>query len=93
MLFLLLVLKDFFSFNTIGFTCYFDDVLIEELEAFGGVLITVPKWCGKATSDSQLAISSLFMHDKDSRESNIHMAKTKPSILLRGDGPRLIDEW
>ena len=53
MLFLLLVLKDFF--NTIGFTCYFDDVLIEELEAFGGVLITVPKWCGKTTSDSQLA--------------------------------------
>lgn len=33
------------------------------------------------------------MHDEDSRESNIHMAKPKPSILLRGDGPRLIDEW
>ncbi len=70
-----------------------DDVLIEELEAFGGVLIAGPKWCGKTTSASQLANSSLFMHDEDSRESNIQMAKTKPSILLRGDSPRLIDEW
>ena len=70
-----------------------DGVLIEELEAFGGVLIAGPKWCGKTTSASQLAKSSLFMHDEDSRESNIQMAKTKPSILLRGDSPRLIDEW
>lgn len=70
-----------------------DDVLIEELEAFGGVLIAGPKWCGKTTSASQIANSSLFMHDEDSRESNIQMAKTKPSILLRGDSPRLIDEW
>lgn len=70
-----------------------DDVLIEELEAFGGVLIAGPKWCGKTTSASQLANSSLFMHDEDSRESNIQLAKTKPSILLRGESPRLIDEW
>ena len=70
-----------------------DEVLIEELEAFGGVLIAGPKWCGKTTSASQIAKSSLFMHDEDNRESNIQMAKIKPSILLKGENPRLIDEW
>lgn len=70
-----------------------DDILIDELEAFGGVLIAGPKWCGKTTSASQLAKSLLFMHDEDNRESNIQMAKIKPSILLKGENPRLIDEW
>lgn len=70
-----------------------DEVLTEELEAFGGVLITGPKWCGKTTSAKQLAKSSLYMHDEDNRDSNIQLAKTKPSILLRGGNPRLIDEW
>lgn len=27
-----------------------DDLLIKELEAFGAVLITGPKWCGKTTT-------------------------------------------
>jgi hypothetical protein len=33
------------------------------------------------------------MQDPDNRENNMRMAKLKPSELLKGDTPRLIDEW
>ena len=33
------------------------------------------------------------MQDPDRREGYLATANTKPSLLLRGDSPRLIDEW
>lgn len=35
----------------------------------------------------------LFMQDPDEREKNLYYASTKPSKLLEGEYPRLIDEW
>lgn len=63
------------------------------MEAFGAVLIEGPKWCGKTTTAGQQAKSILKMTDSDEQEANTATALTKPSILLRGETPRLIDEW
>ena len=63
------------------------------LEAFGAVQIKGPKWCGKTTTAEQYAKSVLKMQDPDKREAYLATARTKPSILLKGETPRLIDEW
>ncbi len=63
------------------------------LEAFGATLIVGPKWCGKTTTAGQQAKSFLKMQDPDMREAYLTTARTKPSLLLKGETPRLIDEW
>lgn len=63
------------------------------LEAFGATLIVGPKWCGKTTTAEEKARSVLKMQDPDMREGYLATAKVKPSLLLKGDNPRLIDEW
>jgi predicted AAA+ superfamily ATPase len=70
-----------------------DRVLKEKLEAFGAVLIEGPKWCGKTTTAAQQAGSILQMQDTDNRANYLATAEAKPSLLLRGDNPRLIGEW
>ncbi|NLD03926.1 MAG: ATP-binding protein [Clostridiales bacterium] len=70
-----------------------DQALANELEAFGAVYITGPKWCGKTTTGMQLAKSHLFLQDPDNRQQYLNMAALEPSRLLQGDNPRLIDEW
>ena len=70
-----------------------DEVLAERLEAFGAVLIEGPKWCGKTTTAEQMAKSVIRLQDTDMREEYLATAASKPSLLLHGDTPRLIDEW
>lgn len=70
-----------------------DIVLSERLEAFGAVLIEGPKWCGKTTTAEQIAKSVIRLQDTDKREEYLATAASKPSLLLQGDTPRLIDEW
>ncbi len=70
-----------------------DVVLQERLEAFGAVLIEGPKWCGKTTTAEQQSKSRLYMQNVDKREEYLATAATKPSLLLNGETPRLIDEW
>lgn len=70
-----------------------DDQLKLLLEAMGAVLVEGPKWCGKTTTAEQQAGSVLRMQDPDDFEELQSTAKTKPSLLLLGDTPRLIDEW
>ena len=70
-----------------------DKVLKDELTAFGAVLITGPKWCGKTTAAKQHAKSIINFQDQDNKESYIQTAMLRPSALLIGDNPRLIDEW
>lgn len=65
----------------------------KELEAFGAVLITGPKWCGKTTTGLHQAKSAIFPQDPDERENVLSLADMKPSLLLEGEKPRLIDEW
>lgn len=70
-----------------------DSIIREELRAFGAVLLTGPKWCGKTTTAKQIAKSVLNMQSPDNQESYLQLADIKPSILLEGENPRLIDEW
>ena len=70
-----------------------DNMLKEKLEAKGAVVIEGPKWCGKTTTAMQVAGSILRMDEPRNREANIQMAEIDPGRLLKGDTPRLIDEW
>ena len=66
---------------------------MERLEYMGAILIEGPKWCGKTTTAAQQANSVLKLQDPDMRDAYLVSAKTKPSNLLKGATPRLIDEW
>lgn len=70
-----------------------DQVLQDRLDANGAVLIQGAKWCGKTTTALQIAKSSLFMQDPQTREQNLRLADIDPMFLLEGDIPRLLDEW
>lgn len=70
-----------------------DELLSDLLDAFGAVLIEGPKWCGKTTTAEQLARSIIKMQDPDMQEEYLITANSKPSLLLQGATPRLIDEW
>ena len=70
-----------------------DKMLQERLETFGAVLIEGPKWTGKTTTAEQHAKSFIKLQDPDIAEEYLATAATKPSLLLKGEKPRLIDEW
>ena len=70
-----------------------DKILEERLNAVGAVLIVGPKWCGKTTTAEQQAKSVLKLQDPDKTKGYLATAEVKPSLLLNGENPRLIDEW
>ncbi len=70
-----------------------DNILKERLEYIGAVSIVGPKWCGKTTTAEQIAKSILKLQDPDNTKSYLELAEIKPSLLLEGEKPRLIDEW
>lgn len=70
-----------------------DKVLSTALEASGAVLIEGPKWCGKTRTAEEMAASTLYLQDPDHTENYLQAASVKPSLLLEGETPRLIDEW
>lgn len=70
-----------------------DQLLLEQLEAAGAVLIQGPKWCGKTTTAAQAAKSVLYMDWPRELEKNLFLAEENPEALLEGEVPRLIDEW
>lgn len=70
-----------------------DKLLKYRLEEVGAVLIEGPKWCGKTTTAEQQAKSVLYMADPDQQNTYLEMADLRIKMLLKGDVPRLIDEW
>lgn len=70
-----------------------DIELHDRLEAMGAVLIKGPKWCGKTTTAEQQAKSVIRLQNPDKRAEYLVTGQTTPSVLLRGENPRLIDEW
>lgn len=70
-----------------------DRLLDRKLRGKGAVLIEGAKWCGKTTTAEQICNSVLYMSNPGKREQNIQLASLNPQLLLRGDKPRLIDEW
>ena len=70
-----------------------DQMLTDQLESSGAVLVEGPKYCGKTTLAKQQAGSILSMADPDTLSQNLALARTNISRLLAGATPRLIDEW
>ena len=70
-----------------------DKVIERKLKGKGAVLIEGPKWCGKTTSAEQQANSVLYMAKPEDVTQNLLLSELKPSLLLQGETPRLIDEW
>ena len=70
-----------------------DELLKNRLLGKGAVLIEGPKWCGKTTTAEQIAGSILYMADPEKEKQNLTMAEINPKRLLKGEIPRLIDEW
>jgi len=66
-----------------------DDHISDVLRAFGGVYIMGPKWCGKSWTGMYHS-NSYFLVDE---EDNADYADRHPKEALKGDFPRLIDEW
>ena len=70
-----------------------DAVLADKLSYMGAVLVRGPKWCGKTTTCEQIAKSAIYMDDPELSIQNQDYAAINVKDLLRGDRPRLIDEW
>lgn len=64
-----------------------------ELEAFGAVLITGPKWCGKTTTATKMSKNSINLQDPINKENYLSILSTNPDALLDEEPPMLIDEW
>ncbi len=75
------------------FPRYLDKALDEMLQSVGAVLIVGPKWVGKTTTAERHAKSILKMQDPDMIQQYLATIDIKPSLLLEGEAPRLIDEW
>ena len=70
-----------------------DRILSRKLAGKGAVLVEGAKWCGKTTTAEQIARSVLYMTESGKVEQNRQLAILNPNLLLKGDKPRLIDEW
>ena len=70
-----------------------DEVLQDNLDSSGAVLIIGPKWCGKSTTAERVAKSVVYMQDKTNQEQNIELARLNPKLFLDNPAPMLIDEW
>ena len=70
-----------------------DTLLQRKLEGKGAVLIEGAKWCGKTTTGTQIAKSVLKLGETAVLRQSKQLADMNPALLLRGDTPRLIDEW
>ena len=70
-----------------------DEMLQRKLKGKGAVLIEGPKWCGKTTTAEQIAKSVLYMANPENKKQNLMLADIDPNVLLKGETPKLIDEW
>ncbi len=70
-----------------------DRVLERKLRTAGAVQIKGPKWCGKTATAARVSASGVYLQDPDNGPSYLQLADSKPSLLLAGAEPRLIDEW
>lgn len=72
---------------------YYNRLVEKEIErklrSSGAVLIAGPKFCGKTTTGMLYQKSFVKLNTKQV----IAMARMNPKAMLKGDNPRLIDEW
>ena len=64
-----------------------------KLKYMGAIYIKGCKCCGKSTTAKQFSNSFIDFSDPDYSKSYQMTLENKPSLLLDGEKPRLIDEW
>ena len=70
-----------------------DKKISEYMNGFGAVCVEGPKWCGKTWSSLNHANSVCYIASPVNNFQNRTMAELSPDLVLKGDCPRLIDEW
>ena len=70
-----------------------DALLKRKLKGKGAVLVEGAKWCGKTTTAARVAKSVLKLGEASVLRSSRQLAEMNPALLLKGETPRLIDEW
>lgn len=70
-----------------------DSTIKTYLGVSGAVCIEGPKWCGKTWTSAYHSKSEFMVGDPKNNFSNRKLAEIDPVSILKGDAPRLIDEW
>lgn len=70
-----------------------DKIVDEYLENCGAICIEGPKWCGKTWTSAYHSKSAFYVGDPNNGFSNRILANERPSLILKGEYPRMIDEW
>lgn len=70
-----------------------DKILQDKLSYRGAVLIEGPKWCGKTSTGRRHSRSELDLSDPLTLKEAVTMVNIDGKELLKGETPRLIDEW
>ncbi|MDR1853141.1 MAG: DUF4143 domain-containing protein [Propionibacteriaceae bacterium] len=68
-------------------------MISQALARAGAVQVVGPKWCGKTTTARQQAAETKYFQDADMRAFFERLGQEKPSLLLEGKRPLLLDEW
>lgn len=68
---------------------YIERDIERKLKSSGAVVVCGPKFCGKTTTSSLFAKSTLKLNTSQA----INIARMEPRLTLVGETPRLIDEW
>ena len=63
------------------------------LTALGAVVIEGPKWCGKTWTSAQHSNSEFLTGSPEGNFQNKRLAELSPEVVLRGETPRMLDEW
>ena len=71
------------------YTRYVEKQIERALRSSGAVLVAGPKFCGKTTTCMLFQKSVIRLNTRQS----IRIAEMDPQNVLRGEFPRLIDEW
>ena len=66
-----------------------DGVIDLLLSVFGAVQIDGPKYCGKTWTAKAHSNSEIRLDSKENRA----LANADPNVALKGESPRLVDEW
>lgn len=70
-----------------------DKKIEEYLKAFGAICVEGPKWCGKTWTSAYHSASQILIGSPDNNFQNRKLAELSPSLVLKGETPRLLDEW
>ena len=70
------------------------DLMLDfKLHSKGAVIIEGPKWVGKTTTAKRFAKSVVELGDDRDQNQNIFMASIDLNRIIKGETPRLFDEW